>query len=166
MNFGQFGYRKVCSSDKIENLYQMTVYMERSGHKYKLTLTKNVCDETMLDIVPGTPSTILIRFRGEGLSGSTPDCESSAGEPKLLMRNLIEGTTVTAVRARPISDYNRSSKSFMTAPKGVNISSKPIPGKPLNRVLGTAAGRCGLPIALPSSISVPIALQTKCRIMR
>ena len=56
VSFGQFGYRKVCSSDKIENLYQMTVYMERSGRKYKLTLTKNVCDETMLDIVPGTPS--------------------------------------------------------------------------------------------------------------
>ena len=147
VSFGQFGYRKVCSSDKIENLYQMTVYMERSGRKYKLTLTKNVCDETMLDIVPGTPSDDSDKIpAGEGLSGSTPDCESTAGEPKLLMRNLIEGTTVTAVRVRPISDYNRNSKTFMMAPKGVNISNKHIPGKPLNSVLGTAAGRCGLPI--------------------
>ena len=147
VNFGQFGYRKVCSPDKIENLYQMTVYMERAGRKYKLTLTKNVCDETMLDIVPGTPSDDSDKIpAGEGLSGSTPDCESTAGEPKLLMRNLIEGTTVAAVRVRPISDYNRGSKSFMTAPKGVNISSKPIPGKPLNSVLETVAGRCGMPI--------------------
>jgi hypothetical protein len=109
VNFGQFGYRKVCSPDKIENLYQMTVYMERS----KLTLTKNVCDETMLDIVPGTPSDDSDKIpAGEGLSGSIPDCESTAGEPKILMRNLIEGTTVTAVRVRPISDYNRNSKSL------------------------------------------------------
>jgi len=147
VNFGQFGYRKVCSPDKVENLYQMTVYMERAGRKYKLTLTKNVCDETMLDIVPGTPSDDSDKIpTGEGLSGSTPDCESTAGEPKLLMRNLIEGTTVTAVRVRPISDYNRGSKTFMMAPKGVNISSKAIPGKPLNSVMGTAAGRCGMAI--------------------
>jgi hypothetical protein len=147
VNFGQFGYRKACSSDKIENLYQMTVYMERQGRKYTLTLTKNVCDETMLDIVPGTPTDDSDKLlTGETLSGATPDCESTAGEPKLLLRNLIEGTTVNAVRVRPISDYNRSSKSFMTAPKGVNISSKPIPGKPMSSVLGTAAGRCGTPI--------------------
>ncbi len=147
VNFGQFGYRKTCSADKIENLYQMTVYMERGGRKYTLTLTKNVCDETMLDILPGTPSDDFDKIpTGEGLSYPTPDCELTAGEPKLLMRNLIEGATVTAVRVRPISDYDRGSKSFLTVPKGVKVSSKPIPAKPLNSVLGTAAGRCGAPI--------------------
>ncbi len=147
VNFGQFGYRKTCSADKIENLYQMKVYLERPGRKYTLTLTKNVCDETMLDIVPGTPSDDSDNIpAGQGVSGTTPDCESTAGEPKLLLRNLIDGTTVTAVRVRPISDYDRGLKSFITAPKGVNISSKPIPGKPLNSVLGTAGGRCGTPI--------------------
>ncbi len=147
VNFGQFGYRKTCSPDKIENLYQMTVYLERTGRKYTVTLTKNVCDETMLDLVPGMPSDDSDKIAaGQGLSGTTPDCESTAGEPKLLMRNLVEGTFVTAVRVRPVSDYDRGSKKFVTAPKGVNISSKPIPGKPLNSVLGTAGGRCGTPI--------------------
>jgi hypothetical protein len=147
VNFGQFGYKKTCSADKIENMYQMTVYLERVGRKYTVTLSKNVCDETMLDLVPGMPSDDSDKIpAGQGLSGTTPDCESTAGEPKLLMRNLIEGTTVTAVRVRPISDYDRGSKSFVTAPKGVNISSKPIAGKPLNSVLGSAAGRCGTPI--------------------
>ncbi len=147
VNFGQFGYSKTCSADKIENLYQMTVYIERAGRKYTLTLTKNVCDETMLDIVPGTPTDNSDKIAaGEGVSGETPDCESTAGEPKLLLRNLIEGTTVTAVRVRPITDYNRGTKSFLTAPRGVNISSKPIPGKPLSSVLGTGTGRCGTPI--------------------
>ncbi len=147
VNFGQFGYKKTCSSDKVENLYQMTVYMERSGRKYTVTLTKNVCDETMLDLVPGMPSDDSDKIAaGLGISGTTPDCETTAGEPKLLMRNLIEGTTVTTVRVRPISDYDRGAKTFITAPKGVNISSKPIPGKPLNGVLGSAGGRCGTPI--------------------
>jgi hypothetical protein len=147
VNFGQFGYKKTCSSDKIENMYQMTVYMERAGRKYTVTLTKNVCDETMLDLVPGMPSDDSDKIpTGQGVSGTTPDCETTAGEPKLLMRNLIEGTTVSAVRVRPISDYDRGSKAFITAPKGVNISSKPIPGKPLSSVVGTVAGRCGTPI--------------------
>ena len=128
-------------------MYQMTVYMERAGRKYTLTLTKNVCDETMLDLVPGTPSDDSDKIPAcEGVSGTTPDCETTAGEPKLLMRNLIEGTTVTTVRVRPISDYDQGSKTFVTAPKGVNISSKPIAGKPLNSVVGTAACRCGTPI--------------------
>jgi len=56
VNFGQFGYRKTCSKDKIENLYQMTINLERSGRKYTVTLTRNVCDETMLDILPGIPA--------------------------------------------------------------------------------------------------------------
>jgi hypothetical protein len=147
VNFGQFGYKKVCSPDKIENLYQMTVHVERDGRKYVATLTKNVCDETMLDLVPGMPSDNSDKLApGQGLSGATPDCETTTGEPKLLMRNLVEGTTVTGVRARPISDYNRGSKEFVTTAKGVNISDKPIPGKPLNSVLGTGAGRCGTPI--------------------
>ena len=147
VNFGQFGYRKTCSPNKIENLYQMTVYMERNYRKYTVTLTKNVCDETMLDLVPGMPTDDSDKIpAGDGVSGTTPDCETTAGEPKLLMRNLIEGTTVNAVRVRPISDYNQASKSFITVPKGVNISSKPIPGKPLNSVLGTASARCGTPI--------------------
>ena len=147
VNFGQFGYKKTCSKDKIENLYQMTVYLERGGRKYTATLTKNVCDETMLDLVPGMPSDDSDKLAaGDGISGTTPDCETTAGEPKLILRNLIEGTTVTAVRVRPISDYDRSSKAFITAPRGVNISSKPIPGKPLNSALGTGAGRCGTPI--------------------
>jgi hypothetical protein len=147
VNFGQFGYRKTCGPDKIENLYQMTVYLERAGRKYTITLTKNVCDETMFDLVPGTPSDDPDKLApGQGLSGATPDCESTAGEPKLLLRNLIEGTTVTAVRVRPVSDYDRATKTFITVPKGVDISSKPIPGKPLNSVLGAEAGRCGTPI--------------------
>ncbi|MGB9026309.1 MAG: hypothetical protein ACLQKK_00695 [Rhodomicrobium sp.] len=147
VNFGQFGYNKACSRDKVENLYQMTVYIERGLKKYTVTLTKNVCDETMLDLVPGIPSDNSDKIApGDGLSGSTPDCETTAGEPKLLLRNLVEGTTITAVRVRPISDYDRTSKSFVTTPKGINISSKPIPGKPLNSVLGNAGGRCGTPI--------------------
>ncbi len=147
VNFGQFGYKKTCSSDKIENLYQMTAYMERAGRKYTVTLTKNVCDETMLDLVPGMPTDDSDKIpAGLGISADTPDCETTAGEPKLLLRNLIEGTTVTTVRVRPASDYDRGSKSFLTAPRGVNISSKPIPGKPLNSVVGTQAGRCGTPI--------------------
>lgn len=147
VNFGQFGYKKTCSPDKVENLYQMTVYLERSGKKYTATLTKNVCDETMLDLVPGMPTDDSDKLQpGDGISGATPDCETTAGEPKLLLRNLIEGTAVTAVRVRPISDYDRASKKFMTAPRGVNIASKPIPGKPLNSVVGNGAGRCGTPI--------------------
>lgn len=147
INLGQFGYRKTCSQDKIENLYQITVYMQRNEKKYTLTLTKNVCEETVLDIVPGVPSDNSDKLAaGQGLSGATPDCETTSGEPKLLLRNLIEGTSVTEVRVRPISDYNRASKTFATTAKGVNISDKPIPGKPLASVLGTAAGRCGIPI--------------------
>ncbi len=147
VNFGQFGYHKACSRDKIENLYQMTIYIERGLKKYTVTLTKNVCDETMLDLVPGIPSDNSDKIApGDGLSGTTPDCETTAGEPKLLLRNLIEGTTITAVRVRPISDYDRTSKTFVTTPKGVNISSKPIPGKPLGSVLGNGGGRCGTPI--------------------
>ena len=148
VNFGQFGYRKTCSADKIENLYQMTVYLEREGKKYTVTLTKNVCDETMLDLVPGMPSDNSDKIpAGMGMSGAaTPDCETTAGEPKLLLRNLVEGTVVASVRVRPISDYDRASKTFLTAPKGVNISSKPIPGKPLGSVIGSGGGRCGTPI--------------------
>jgi hypothetical protein len=56
VSFGRFGYKKTCSSDKIENLYQMTAYMERAGRKYTVTLTKSVCDETMVDLLPGIPA--------------------------------------------------------------------------------------------------------------
>ncbi len=147
INFGQFGYRKTCSPDKVENLYQMTVKISQRGRDYTVTLVKNVCDETMLDLVPGIPSDDSDKLpAGQGLSGATPDCETTVGEPKLLLRNLIEGSVITAVRVRPFTDYNRGTKAFITTPKGVNIASKPIPGKPLQSVIGTAAGRCGIPI--------------------
>jgi hypothetical protein len=146
INLGQFGYRKACSSDKVENLYQITVYMERDGRKFTATFAKNVCDETMLDIFPGMPSDGSDKIAaGQGLSGTTPDCETTVGVPKLLARNLIEGTAITSVRARPITDYNRQSKTFMANAKGANVIGKPIPGKPLNSVMGTGSG-CGVPI--------------------
>jgi hypothetical protein len=146
INLGQFGYRKACSSDKVENLYQITVYMERDGRKYTATFAKNVCDETVLDLVPGMPSDGSDKIAaGQGLSGTTPDCETTVGVPKLLARNLIEGTTIASVRARPITDYDRQSKTFITNAKGANVIGKPIPGKPLNSVAGTGSN-CGVPI--------------------
>lgn len=146
INLGQFGYRKACSSDKIENLYQISVHMERDGRKYTVTLTKNVCDETVIDLVPGMPSDGSDKIAaGQGLSGTTPDCETTVGVPKLLTRNLIEGTTITSVRARPITDYNQQSKTFIANPKGANVIGKPIPGKPLDSV-AAPRNNCGVPI--------------------
>ena len=40
----------------MQNLYEMTINMERGTQKYMATLTKNVCDETMVDLLPGIPA--------------------------------------------------------------------------------------------------------------
>ena len=34
----------------------MTVTLQRGERNYTVTLTKNVCDETMLDLLPGIPA--------------------------------------------------------------------------------------------------------------
>ena len=56
--------------------------------------------------------------QGLGLSGGTtpptPDCQSTANEPVLLIRNLVEGTTVTGVYAKPYSDYNERAQRFLS----------------------------------------------------
>jgi len=147
INFGAFGYRKTCSADLVENLYQITAYFERGGKKLTVTATRNVCDETMLDFIPGVPSDDSDKVApGAGLSGATPDCETTAGTPKLQLRNLIDGSTITNVRTRPISDYNRVAKAFTSLPKGAPISSKSIAGKPISSTVGSTSGRCGTPI--------------------
>jgi hypothetical protein len=47
----------IAPTTKMQNLYEITVNLEHRGEqKYTVTLTKNVCDETMLDIVPGIPA--------------------------------------------------------------------------------------------------------------
>jgi hypothetical protein len=138
INFGAYGFRKDCSADKVENIYQVAVNLERGDKKYTLTLTKNVCDESLLDIVAGVPTDNSDKVVGPGVSGAIPDCEVTKGEPKLLFRNYIQETEISAVRARPISDYNRQSHQFMTTAKGVLVNTKPIPT--------IKDGSCGYPV--------------------
>jgi hypothetical protein len=40
----------------MQNLYEMTVNLQRGEQNYTVTLSKNVCDETMLDLLPGIPA--------------------------------------------------------------------------------------------------------------
>ncbi len=55
INFAKFDFRSDCSKDKMQKLYEMTVNLQRGEQKYTVTLTKNVCDETMLDILQAKP---------------------------------------------------------------------------------------------------------------
>ena len=56
--------------------------------------------------------------QGPGLSGGTTpptfDCQSTANQPVLLIRNLVEGTTVTGLYAKPYSDYNERTERFLS----------------------------------------------------
>ena len=48
----------------MQNLYEMTVNMQRGEQKYMVTLTKNVCDETMIDLLPGIrPRALRLRWQ-------------------------------------------------------------------------------------------------------
>src|SRR3974377_1280443 len=49
-----------------------------------------------------------------GTTPPTPDCQSTANQPVLLIRNLVEGTTVTGLYAKPYSDYNERTQSFLS----------------------------------------------------
>ncbi len=96
--------------------------------------------------------------QGLGLSGGTtpptPDCQSTANEPVLLIRNLVEGTTVTGIYAKPYSDYNERAQRFLSVGSllggQVNlIGSRVLKGKKLDSILGTDddnPGRCGFPV--------------------
>ena len=56
INFAKFDFRPDCSKNKLENLYEMTLAMQTGDKKYTVTMSKNVCDETMVDVLPGTPA--------------------------------------------------------------------------------------------------------------
>ncbi len=136
ISFAQFGYPKTCSANPLENTYQLTVEIERAGIKHTLTVARNACDETMLDVVLGTPSDDSEKLQqGQGLSGSLPDCKPTQGEPRLLVRNLIEGTEIVSLKARPVQ-AGRS--------EGVQVLNHIIKAKPFAAVAnGEDPGRCG-----------------------
>jgi hypothetical protein len=136
ISFAQFGYPKTCSANPLENTYQVTIEIERAGIKHTLTVARNACDESMLDVVPGTPSDDSEKLQqGQGISGSLPDCKPTQGEPRLLVRNLIEGTEIVSMKARP-AQAGRS--------EGVQVLNHIIKAKPFSAAVnGEDSGRCG-----------------------
>lgn len=77
--------------------------------------------------------------QGQGLSGSLPDCKPTQGEPRLLVRNLIEGTEIVSMKARPVQ-AGRS--------EGVQVLSHIIKAKPFAAVAnGEDPSRCGTSVS-------------------
>ena len=75
-------------------------------------------------------------------TSATPDCQSTVNTPVLLIRNLIEGTTVTGLYAKPYSDYNERTQTFLSVGSllggQVNLlGSRTLKGKKLAEILGT-----------------------------
>ncbi|PWU21116.1 MAG: hypothetical protein C5B49_03115 [Bdellovibrio sp.] len=116
--FGEV-YPKTCSINQWENIYQLTVTIEKNKDRqpHTITMTKNICTETMFDILPGTPTddTGSIDYRSRISAPHVDDCPSTNGKLQLNVRNLIPETRVVDVKARSYANFNFETKTWDSA---------------------------------------------------
>jgi hypothetical protein len=159
-------YPNKCSENDYENIYQLTIEIEKNSDRqtHTITMIKNICTETMLDLLPGTPTDDFIQDPKERLSAPTvDDCSSTNGQLSLAVRNLIPDTKVIDIKARSYSNFDFQKHEWDTAyaKEGRRVLNKSFknealkggidgvdPSATITRVPGSKQGYCGSIVSL------------------
>jgi hypothetical protein len=143
-------YPNTCSQNPWENIYDLAIDIRKNGSKaaHTITLTRNICSETMIDILPGTPTDDLIQNPAERLSMPVvDDCASTENKLNMMVRDLIPGTKVLAIRARSYANFDFTSHTWDSAWRNGRLI--------LNKASGNEALMSGIDGVEPTTVITP-----------